>query len=74
MWIGVSCPLVYAVAKQGFELSTGSAALVSAGWGGVLWSMQTGMLVGAWQTLYGMTQTKPKVAPFTVHRDELNLN
>lgn len=72
MWIGVSCPLVYAVGKQGFDLSTGSAALLSVGWGGVLWSMQTGMMVNAWKALFDMSQTKPSVAPFTVHNDALN--
>lgn len=72
MWIGVSCPIVYAVAKQGFNMSTGSSALLSAAWGGALWSMQSGMVVGAWQRLMSGTQTKPSGVPFVAHFDPLN--
>jgi hypothetical protein len=72
MWIGISCPLVYAVAKQGFELSTGSAALLATAWGGVLWSMQTGAVANVWKSVHAITQTPPAPPSFTVHFDSLN--
>ncbi len=72
MWIGISCPLLYAVAKQGFEISTGSAALLSVAWGGVLWGMQTSMITNAWKAVYSATQTKLPPPTFTVYHDQLN--
>lgn len=72
MWIGISCPLLYAVAKQGFELSTGSAALLSVAWGGALWGMQTNMIASAWKLVNAATQTKLPPPAFTVYHDKLN--
>jgi hypothetical protein len=72
MWIGVSCPLVYGVAKQGFNISTGGAAVLAALWGGGLWSMQSGLMVNAWKSFFGATQTKGGPPSFTVHFDSLN--
>lgn len=71
MWIGVSCPLVYAVSKQGFNLSTGSAALVSAAWGAGLWYSQTGMLAAAWNAMYQGVTSKSTAPAFVLSADAL---
>jgi hypothetical protein len=72
MWIFISCPIVYAVSKQGFNISTGSSAIIAALWGAGLWSMQTRSVADMWTKVHSLTQTKAKLPDFTVYVDTLN--
>ena len=58
LWIGVTCPLVYGVAHDGFNISPGSSLALSLIWGLGLWSYNPELVKKAFNMINARKQVE----------------